>query len=180
MSNQIQIPIALGQVVWWTGYGSRTDYIQCPECCGTCVIEMIKGNGERVTLDCGLCSVGYEPPTGKIKQYVYEHTPTPFVAGRVRMDGDEFWYSESPPDASSYSSVKSTDLFASREECQARCDELNRERAKADEEMLLRNISHKRQHLSFSASYWSREVKKLEKQIDAARARINRCKAKSA
>lgn len=178
MTNQINIPFALGVTVWWSGFGSRTEWVECPECAGTCVIEMTKGNGERVSLACNLCGPSYEPPKGVIQRHIYEHSPVPFIPARVRMDGDEFWYSESDPTASSYSSVQSTSLFISKEECEARCKQLNEDRAKHDAEMLLHSISSKRRSLSHSSHYWSREVKRLEQQLEAARARLSRCKIK--
>jgi len=176
MSDSIKIPFALGVQLWWTGTGGRDEWVECPECAGTKVIEMIKGNGERVSLDCALCGPGYDSPRGVIRRHIHEHRPTPFVPLRVRVDGDSFMYSESPPGMSCYSSIDSKNLFATPEECQVRCDEMNAEHAKADEETLIHQIKSKRKHLAFSASYWRGQIRDYEKQIARATALLNRCK----
>lgn len=176
MNNTIQIPFALGVQIWWTGNNHRETWVECPECAGTKVIEMIKGNGERVSLDCELCGPGYEHPRGRVRRTIYEYRPTPFLPLRVRIDGDQFSYSESPPDANCYGSVYSTHLFATREECQIKCDEMNAEHAKADEERLIHQIKSKRKRLAFSASYWRGQIREFEKNIERAKAMLNRCK----
>lgn len=176
MTDSIKIPFALGVQIWWTGNDNRETWVECPECAGTKVIEMIKGNGERVSLGCELCGPGYNEPRGVIRKNVYEYRPTPFTPLRVRVDGDQFSYSESPPDASCYGSVYSTHLFSTKEECQAKCDEMNAEHAKADEERLIHQIKSNRKRLAFSASYWRGQIREFEKNIERAKAMLNRCK----
>lgn len=176
MNHTIQIPFALDVQIWWTGNGHREEWIECPECAGTKAIEMIKGNGERVSLDCALCGPGYDAPRGVIRKHIYEHEPTPFTPRRVRVDGDDFMYSESPPSASCYGSVDDKHLFATREECQTKCDEMNAARAKADDERLIHEIRSKRKSLAFSASYWQGQVRDYEKRLAQAKALLNRCR----
>ncbi len=174
----IALPLPLNVTLWWTGTGARTEQQKCPECLGTRVSEVHLANGEKYSLDCACCQSGYDPPRGYLNVTVYEYTPTPFVASRVRVDGDEYWYSESPPGASSYSSVESKDLFRTREECAARCAEKTADQAKARDEGAFRHLESKRKSLAFSVHYWRGQVRKLTAELERAQARLNRCKQK--
>ena len=177
MNNTIELPFAIGEQVWWVGHGHDTETIVCPECAGTKVIEMTKGNGERVSLDCGLCGPGYDPPRGVITRNVYNYTPTPFTPRRWDKSCGEFTFSESEPGSSCYSFSYAKDLFRDRNECQKRCDELKKELTENQERRMLANISSKRKSLAFSASYWSQQVARYRKELAAAEARLSRCKS---
>ena len=172
----ITIPHPLNVQLWWVGLGSRTERRKCPECLGTRVVELHLANGEKYSLDCECCSRGCEGPYGFINETIHEYTPTPFTARRVRMDGEEFWYSESGPDAASYSSANADDLFQNIEQCAARCAEKTAEAAKEREEQAVRQLESKRKRLAWSVHYWRGQAKKLETDLERARARLNRCK----
>jgi hypothetical protein len=177
VSASMEIPFAIGEQLWSTGYGVREELIVCRECAGTRVIEMIKGNGERVSLDCGVCMHCYDPPhPGYEKIMNYEFKPARFVPKRIGMSGEEFIYSESPPSANCYSSAYAKDLFRSFDDCERRCNELNEERARDDEQRRIANLSSKRKSLAFSASYWSQKAKTLREELAVAEARLSRCK----
>ncbi len=176
MTNTIELPFAIGEQVWWAGRGHDTVRITCPECDGTKAIDMIKGNGERVMLDCGLCAPGYEQPKGWISQHVYNCKPTPFTPRRWDKSCGEFTFSEADPDSNCFSYTYAKDLFRDRDECQRRCDELNREYAENQEHLMLANIGSKRKSLAFSATYWAQEVARKEKELAAAKTRLSRCK----
>lgn len=177
MSNDtISIPLPLNTTLWWTGHGTHEQRTKCPECLGTRVAEVHLANGEKYSLDCACCQSGYDPPRGYVTETVYVYEPTPFVALRVRMDGDEFSYSESPPSAMSYSSVYAKDLFLTKEECAARCAEKTAEQAKALEAGRFRHLESKRKRLAWSVHYWRTQVRKLTEELDRAKARLSRCK----
>lgn len=63
-------------------------------------------------------------------------------------------------------------------ECAVRCKELNEERRKTDEERAISNLASKRRDLAWSVHYWGGQVKKLERDLEVARARLARCKDK--
>ena len=108
-----------------------------------------------------------------------EFAPTPFTPRRWSVSGEEFTFSESEPDAASYSSVYASDLFRDRSECEARCAERNAELASENQRRLLAGRESRRKSLAFSATYWSGAVKRLEAELSAARARLSRCKQKT-
>jgi hypothetical protein len=176
MTHTIELPFAIGEQIWWAGDGFRQEWVTCPECAGTRVIEMIQGNGERVALDCECCRSGYEPSRGVVVRTRYEFKPVPFTPQRWRCDGDEFGFSESPPDAAHYTIVYAKDLFKDRDECLKRCAEKNAEHAAEDERRFMANLSSKRRSMAFSAHYWRGQVEKLRKELAMAEARLARCK----
>jgi hypothetical protein len=172
----IEIPFALNVLIWSASSAANEKWVECPECAGTKVIEMVKGNGEHVSLDCALCGPGYDQPRGVIRQYIHDYRPMPFMPRRVRVDGADFMYSEAAPEASCYSSIDSKHLFATAEECQAKCDALNAERTKADAESLVHQIKSKRKSMAHSASYWQGQIRDYEKKLAQAKALLSRCK----
>src|SRR5690606_17756102 len=148
----------------------------CPECAGTKVLTLIKGNGERVDLDCSNCSPGFDPPSGQVPRTIYEHSPTPFTPRRVDMSGGEFTYSSASPDDNCYSMRYAKDLYRTREECEAACVKLNEERTAHDERQALINLQHKRRSLSHSATYWTQQAAKLRKDLERVEAYTKRLK----
>ena len=175
----VPIPFALGEQLWWVGNGYREEEIPCPECAGTKALTLIRGNGEQVSLECNYCQLGYDPPRGVVSRIYYDHRPTPFTPRRVRVDGDEITYSASEPDATCYSVVSARYLYPSQDECQARCDILNAERTKAEEERALAILASKRQGLAHSVHYWGNLVKDLKKKLEKATARLAVLKEKA-
>lgn len=176
MTASIPIPFPLGVPLWWANGPHREEWIECPECCGTKVIEVVLGNGERYSLDCRCCQSGYEPPRGQIKRLIFEYRPTLFVPHRVQVYGEDVSYSESPPDALSYTSVRSEHLFTTQEECQAKCDAMNAEHAAHASDHLIRSRKRAREDLAWSAHYWGSQVRQLRKDLELAEARLNRSK----
>lgn len=176
MSGAIEIPFAIGETVWSIGSGHREETVVCPECAGTKAITMIQGSGERFSLGCARCGPVYEDPRGYITRTIYEHRPERFVCARVSVDGAEVRYSEAPSSATCYTSRDSADLFRDQAECQARCDVLNAEKAAADREREIANIASKRKDLAWSVHYWQGQIRRLEKQLEAARAALAVCK----
>lgn len=171
----IQLPFALGERLWCAAQETESRRVVCPECAGTTVIKMVKGNGESVMLDCAWCGPGYEPPTGYVDQYMPAFRPVPFTPRRWGLSGGEFTFSESDTEATAYSYRYAKDLFRDIGDCQARCIELNAEKLKEDNARTIANLSSKRKGLAFSASYWANQVRKIEKDLEVAKARLARC-----
>jgi len=173
--GSIEIPFNIGEQIWWVGNGYREEWITCPECAGTKVLTLIQGNGEKVSLDCACCSLGYEPPTGTIKRTFYQYEPTPFICQTVEMGfGGDFRYT----DVIGQSHEVKGNLFRTKEECQEQCDKLNLEKEKDEERRLLNNTQSKRRDMAWSVHYWGQMVSKLKKELEAAQARLNVCKEK--
>ena len=157
----IAIPFSIGEELWRAVSTNNVQHVVCPECAGTKVLTIIKGNGEQVSVGCDLCSWGFEPPHGWIEKCDRAFQPVKFIPRRIdiRVDvfGEKFMYSEDSPDASCCILVNEAE-----------------EKAKRD----IHVLASKRESLAFSVSYWSRELKESERRVEVARARLAVCKTK--
>lgn len=172
----IPIPFAIGETVWVANSEPSYKTVACSECVGQKFVTIIKGNGEKLTLDCPVCEDFNYSSRGVIQETVYDFKPRQFVCRCITdidMHSGEAHYTESNEDATTYSTASSNRLFRDYGECLAHCKILEAEYKADEERRVLANISSKRKHLTFSATYWSREVKKLERGLEAARARLN-------
>lgn len=59
----------IGDFVWQASFETTEKWIPCPTCAGKKFITVILGDDYKVTIDCGTCSLGYEAPSGRIKEY---------------------------------------------------------------------------------------------------------------
>lgn len=170
-NNQIQIPFAIGQEVWQAKSSFEPEYITCPDCLGEKTLTVIQGNGQKFTVECGACKQGFNPSIGKIQTRQYKIYPYAFTCQSLELHGNTFYYYDGPNNGS-----PSDRLFASRDECQKKCDELNDEHAKEEERRSIANLESKRRDLAWSVYYWNKVVKELEKDLERARNRLNVCK----
>lgn len=171
MSATIEVPFALGVTIWRAKYGFRETWVTCPECCGTKAVTLILGNGENYSIDCACCQSGYGPPLGVVKETVYECDPRRFTPTKIDKWGDEWVYSDG------HNNVYVKDLFDAEDPCRRRCDEMNREH---EAELVRRNEAiheSKKRDLAWSVHYWGRTVKRLERELEGARARLSRARA---
>jgi hypothetical protein len=176
----LEIPFAIGEQCWHIGPGSREEILPCPDCAGTKFVTLILGTGEEHTLDCRGCQSGYDPPRGYITKTIRGYTPTPFTPARVTgFDGERgVQYTEAPPDASCYRTASSVDLFKTREECEIACKARESD-FYTEEEIRIRNqLVGRRKDLAWSVHYWRDQIRRLEGDLEAARNRLDVCKAR--
>ncbi len=169
-AGTVAIPFAIGSEVWWVGPAWRETYETCPDCAGTCYVTMTLGNGDVETIPCGLCSLGYDPPSGRVKRTVCGYAPTRFLCARVRIDGDRVSYmndSHYVPDVE--------DLFADEAACAAAC-EVKRAAAQAERDaQWIRNRASKRRDLAWSVSYWRSQRTKLREELQRIEDKLTQC-----
>ncbi len=170
------IPFALGETLWWTGYGGHEETITCPECVGTKAVTLTLGNGETYSLACACCGTGWENPRGYLKRNVREYKPTPFIARRVDISSGNIRYRQEDPSATCYRPVDVEDLFRDREACEARCAEKMVGFLSQEEIDIKNRRSRSRKDLTWSVHYWSRMAKDLERELESVRNRLNVCK----
>ena len=175
MSASIPIPFPLGESLWWTGYGSREEWVTCEECQGTCASVVVLANGETYSLACEACVSGYDPPRGIVKKTVRDFRPQTFIPKRVEVRGDEISYGAGPPNESCLSPVEASKLFSSLEECVEACVKLNEQSAIEEEKWRLNNLKHKKRDLAFSVHYWRGQAKRHRKDLEYAEARLHVC-----
>lgn len=173
----VQVPFGIGDTVWKCGHEYQETWIECPDCAGTRAITLVLGNGTQQSMDCNRCQIGYDRPSGMVKHVVYDSQPTRFVCRRIVGWTDGLPdYTESEECESGYSYAHSKDLYTDKAECEKACAERNAERKANDERIVIANIASKRRSLAFSSHYWAGKVKTLERELEAARARLAACK----
>jgi hypothetical protein len=172
--GSIEIPFNIGDRVWWTGRGHHEEFVTCPECLGQKFLTVTQGNGQSFTINCACCSLGYEPPSGVIKRNFYHFEPTEFVCKTIQFYSDDFRYENE------YGETTDTKehLFATKEECQAKCNELNKYHSEDEERRVLANITSKRREVAWSVHYWARKIADLKKELEIAQDRLNVAKTK--
>ena len=165
----IPIPFAIGAEMWHAGYGTTSEWEPCPECEGNMAVTLIRGNGEHVSLDCACCSRGGERPSGRVERKRGARHPRPVVLGSISISSGQLTYFE----MSCGTCLNPEDLYETVQECQARCDVLNAEWDRQQADQIIRNMLHQRESLAWSVHYWGRKVKELERDLEAAHARLN-------
>lgn len=171
--NSIKIPFAIGQKVWHAKSSQEPEYITCPDCLGEKVLTVLQGNGLKFTIECAACRVSYDPPTGRVKTRLYKVYPQAFTCHLINIVHNTFYYYDEHKN-----SAESDRLFTTLEECQKKCDELNKKHAEEQDRILMASLQSRRRDLAWSVHYWSRQVKDLERQLELAKARLNVCKEK--
>jgi len=178
MTATLVIPFAIGETIWWVGYGSRTERMPCPECCGSKVLTLIQGNGVQVSINCACCGHGYEEPRGWIEQTIMEHRPTSFTPRRVDISGATIRYSEDNPASNCWRPVEVENLFRDEAECARRCEALNEADRKHREKQSINHLASKRRDMAWSVHYWGRRVTDLRRDLELAESRLDACKAR--
>ena len=155
--------------MWVPGPAHREVQAVCPECIGTKVVMMVLENGSQFHLDCCCCQVGYDGPRGwVIQREVWFKPEVAIVAGVDFQDGE-----------TNYRTNRGCfrEVYSTAEECQPECDRRQAEYEADEERRSLANLQSKRRDCAWSVHYWGRKVKELERDLEAARARLHRIKA---
>ena len=172
----IPIPFAIGESLWHAGYGSVERWQPCPDCAGSRVLTVTRGNGESFEVDCASCSIGFEGPRGVVCRTESARSPHLVTLGSVSVDGSGIRYFEGDYPAGTV--LNPDDLFRDKHECQKRCDELNPDANAEEERRIIHNLTHNREKMAWSVHYWGRKIKDLERDLEVARKRLRECKAK--
>ena len=73
MSEVFQARFKVGQQLWHATFEPHEKWVKCPHCAGWKNALVVFGDGTEATVDCGECSLGFNPPSGLLK--IYEHEP---------------------------------------------------------------------------------------------------------
>jgi transcription elongation factor Elf1 len=160
-----RLPFVVGSTAWHVGAPYKTTYVTCPECAGKKMVKVIAGTGEQFMLKCHHCGPGYEDPAGVVKQRVPDYSPRMVTLDAlVSIYGGRVTYVSNGDGL-----LDADDMFATREECEARCVVLRAEQAEEIARLDLAVLTRNRDHLAFSVPYWKRQVKELERQLERTR-----------
>jgi hypothetical protein len=59
----------IGQILWVARYDMEHDSVECPDCGGEGRIRVTFHDDTEVSIECGNCRAGYDPPTGRVRTW---------------------------------------------------------------------------------------------------------------
>jgi hypothetical protein len=149
-------------------------HVTCPDCFGKKFLTVTLGDGvgSIVTIDCGTCSVGYDPPSGIIRLPTYTAELTTVridsVITKLVNEQEICLYS-----GDSMYETPESDLFLI-EEIQAateRADALAKEHTEEEAKRMLRKEKDTRTW-AWNICYHRRQIKEAERQLAYHRAKL--------
>ena len=155
----------IGDRVLVASFGTSEKWIPCTDCGGAMFAIIEFATGERVSIECPGCRIGYDPSSGVIRMYVSEAKVELATIKEIRQGESKIEYTVDKVSGYSYIHDES-DVFGEEEPAQAqlRAQVL----ALANDEEQRKRIESKEKPLktwAWNASYHRREIERLEKDL---------------
>ena len=160
--------------VWHASRKSTQEQVVCPECFGKKYLTVILGDGSQVTIDCAGCSLGFDPPKGYVIYYKQDIDVKQVIIDGMRIERDYVEY-EINKTSCSCNIVKSSHLFATKEEAEVRAKELAEEWNKEQLAKIHRKEKNNRTW-SWHVHYHRRQIRDAEKTIEYATKQLDAAK----
>jgi hypothetical protein len=122
----------IGDTVFHANYSMGEQWVTCPDCFGTKTLKVILGDGTEYVIDCAGCSHGCTPPSGQVKRYAHSSFIEEVVISGVQQTDKGYEY------RSYYHILSGENVFATREEAEARAAELITIKDQEEQERLQR------------------------------------------
>jgi hypothetical protein len=149
----------IGDRVWRPTWDASPAYVTCPDCAGSGRIRLIMADETIVSIDCGGCRCGYEPPTGRVKVYDRRPTVEPGEITGIEVEPDGIKYR-----VSGCYGVREEELSADRDEAMAiatrRAEEFD-----AEERARIATKEKDTRSWAWNASYHRKCIRDAEKSI---------------
>jgi len=114
----------IGDVVYRATQEQTEKWITCPYCVGQRYLTVIFGDGEKATIKCNNCSIGFDPSSGRVKTYEYESKVEAVEIDSISRGVDgSFEYSGNKTgsvNAYSYVRLEPGEYFDTKEEAEMR------------------------------------------------------------
>lgn len=159
----------IGDRVYYATFNSHVGvYVECPDCGGTGRIRCILHDETTVSINCGNCSQGYDPPTGRI--LIYDNKPD---VENVTISGVEVEVGKLPEyKTTDHWYLKEDRLFSSKEDATAKALELHEAYKQAQRDKVLTKEKDKKSW-AWNASYHRGIIRRAEKDIVYHTAKLN-------
>src|SRR3990167_1045080 len=164
----------LGDTVYMGDYERHEKYIACPDCLGIKHLKVILGDGTEVTIECGGCYPGgYEPSTGRIKQYDYEVVVKKRTVTGLQISASNTDYHLDGTDCHHYSGTDEN-VFSSEGEALVYA---NSRKSEYEDEENKRLLAKTKDHRSWSwnAHYHRAAISRLEQELEYHRNKVSIC-----
>lgn len=165
----------IGATVWIANCGIREVTHSCPVCFGKRVVRLELGNGELISTPCEYCGKGYEGPTGIEKQCEWVAKVEAHTITGVRTEQSGETTKASYTFGSQYI-ADDCDVFATREEAEARCVVRVAENAESERRRResMKEYAHK--NFAWHVGYHRKEAANHKRQAEYHEARAVACK----
>jgi hypothetical protein len=160
----------IGDTIYQSKAGQHQIWITCPECCGTGRLRVILGDESEVSIACECCKRGYEGSPGKVSTYKFlAETSESVITGIESRLSNGTLYTRY---AIGCYSTEEENVFATEAEAQNRAKECVREHV-IEETKRLAYKEKQTQTWAWNVSYWRKQIRHGQQQIESATARLN-------
>ena len=155
--------IKVGDKVWVARYDMRKVKKTCPVCFGKLEVTLIFGNGEKVKLPCDYCRHGIEPLGYTM---FYEEVAEAELREITAINTTTDTLGTNREYRSGNTVLTQKDIFGTREEAQARSEQLAKKARQASETQAELVKGNKNKSYSWNAGYHMRCASEARKSIE--------------
>jgi uncharacterized cysteine cluster protein YcgN (CxxCxxCC family) len=160
----------IGDRVWRPAWDSTDNYVTCPDCGGTGRLRVTFHDETTVSIECRNCSVGYDPPTGRVRCYDRRPKAEPMTITGMEVNAAGVKYQCGT--TTCYYSVEEADVFATHDEAFTRAQEMAAAADAAERARILTKEKDTRSW-AWNASYHRARIKEAQRQLDYHTAKLN-------
>jgi ribosomal protein S27E len=170
----MEIKHKIGDLVWVSSGRTTQVFVTCPDCGGNRHIKLTMYDGTEHTIDCGRCSSGFNPPSGRVYYYEYKATAKKGLVCAIELDSDRVEYRVDFYDGHRYC-VKDCDIFNDESAALARAEVIEREH-NAEQISRIQKKEKDTRTWAWHVSYHRKQIKDAEKSIEYHTSKLNAAK----
>lgn len=162
-------PVEIGQQVFVAhAYSHAKVWAPCPVCYGKLAVTLELGNGERVSIQCDACGLGFEGPQGRVREYRAASGVRAAVVDGVQVQNNGWRIIV----AHAGSEIWGETVFATEAEAEARRVVMHAEVEKDAEHRCMQQREYKRKKPTWLVRYHREQIKRAEKDLAWHRAKL--------
>ena len=177
--QKVEPKFKLGDVVFMASYERHETSIVCPDCLGSAKVRVILGDGTELKIECGGCDPGgYQPSTGRIRQYDYATKITKRVITGINLTDKDVEYRLDGEAGHCYIGYQNSDyrVFATEEDAKKEGEALRVKHESEENKTLLAKTKNHRTW-SWNMHYHRQQITRLEREIEFHREKVEICKS---
>ena len=169
----------LGDTVFMARFERTEKTIVCPDCLGSARVKVTLGTGEEIMIECGGCDPGgYQPSTGRIRQYDFAMRIVRRTITGINLKEDDVEYRLDGEAGHCYIGSQNGDykVFATEDEARIGGEE---QRVKHEVEENKRLLAKTKNHRTWAwnATYHRQQIKRIEREIQYHHSKVEICKS---
>ena len=161
----------IGDEVWRPTWDARENWVTCPDCGGTGRLRVTFHDETTVSIGCANCSVGYDPPRGKVKCYDRQPDAQIGIITGMEIDGEKVEY-RIASGLNSYWRLSEDELSFDRDEALAKA-QAKAEAADAEERARISKKEKDTRTWAWNASYHRQCIKRATRDLEYHTAKLN-------